>query len=118
MAENIAELINTTNRELNESKKALQDLANEIGATSEIVQPALEKLIKSLRSARMTTVNEIREMIGALKEIREFFMDPKHPAELERLERFVNVCKALQSLKQDGTLDALAETIIRLGLNS
>ena len=65
----------------------------------------------------MTVVNEIRESLSALRDIRKFFLDPEHEKEMVRLEQFVALCRELQALKQSGVLDAVSDTIIRLGLS-
>lgn len=115
MAE-IDKMLEQTNREIEQSKKVLQDLANEVTTLADIVQPALEKQIGALRSARMATVNEIRESLGALREIRKFFLEDDYAREMERLKEFTEVCQALQSLKQAGVLDAVAEIALKMAI--
>lgn len=116
MASEVDKILNDTNHEIEQSKKILQDLANEVMSLADVVQPALEKQIAALRSARMATVSEIRESLSALRDIRKFFIESDYETEMERLERFVKVCRELQSLKRDGTLDSLVDTILRLSI--
>ncbi len=112
----IEKMLAETNKEMENSKRILQELANEVAALTDIVQPALEKQIAALRSARMATVNEIKESLVALREIRKFFMESDHMVECGRLAEFVGVCERLRDLKSQGVLDAVADTIINLGV--
>ena len=116
MAGEIDKMLEQTNREIEQSKKLLQELANEVVTLADIVQPALDKQIQALRSARMSTVLEIRESLSALRDIRKFFLEEDYEREMGRLERFVGVCRELQKLKREGVLDSVAETAIRMGL--
>jgi DNA-binding transcriptional ArsR family regulator len=112
----IDKMLDETNRQMDQSKKILQELANEVVSLAEVIQPALDKQISALRSARMTTVSEISQSLTVLRDIRRFFLEEAHVQEMERLERFVAVCKELERLKKDGVLDALSDTILRLGV--
>lgn len=112
----VKELLKQSNDELERSKKILQDLANEVTAMTDIVQPALEKQIGALRSARMSTVNEIRESLSSLREIRKFFIEDDYEVEMNRLERFVKLCRELQELKAAGVFDAVCDAALRLAV--
>ena len=114
--EETAILLKAINAEVEESKKTLEDLNNKIHSLSEVVQPALVEHIKQLRANRMSCVNEIREFIGSLTEIRKFFLESDYEREVERLERFVSLCKELKALRDDGTLEAVSNTAIRLAI--
>lgn len=110
------EMLQKTNEEIKVSLKLVQELANELTRTTEIVNPALEKHIKDLRSARMTVVNEVTTILGQLREVRMFFIESDHRKEVERLEEFVRLCERIKVLKQDGTLEAICESILRLAV--
>lgn len=116
MSNEVDKMIEQTNMQMEQSKRILQDLANEVSALADIVQPALEKQIGALRSARMTTVNEIKESLTALRDIRKFFLEDDYEAEMQRLERFVKVCRELQELKAAGVLDAVSDTVLKLAV--
>jgi hypothetical protein len=116
MSDEVNRMIQETTASLEDSKKVLQQLSNEIAALVEIVQPALEKQIGAIRSARMTTVTEIRETLTSLREIRKFFLESDYESEMQRLQRFVDLCKQIQHLKNEGVLDVMADTAIRLGI--
>lgn len=110
------QLLKDTNTEVLESKKILQDLANEIRALSDVVNPSLMEQIKNIRQARMTVVSEIRESLSALREIRAFFLESNYETEMQRLERFVRLCREIQALKSEGVFDAVCDTAIRMAL--
>ena len=111
----VDKMLETTNKEMETAKRVLQELANEVTALADIVQPALEKQIASLRSARMATVNEIQSLT-AMRDIRKFFLEADYAVEMERLERFVRLCRDLQELKASGVFDAVCDTALRLAI--
>lgn len=115
MEEN-ALLLTALNKELTESKAILQNLANEIRAVQDIVGPALMAHAQQLRSARMTVVSELQTSLVALREVRKFFLESDYADEMDRLERFVRVCKEVQVLKQSGVFDAVVDSAIRLAV--
>lgn len=110
------DLLKSTNDEVEGSKKILQTLSNEIGALSDFIQPQLMKHVSDLRSARMSVTTEINESLKALREIRKFFIEDDYKVEMERLQRFVDVCKELKALKESGVLDAVCDSAIRLAV--
>lgn len=114
--EDMAKLLKEVNSEVQESKKILQNLANEVRAVSDIVGPVLVNQVKELRSSRMAAVSEINQSLKALQDIRTFFLESDYEKEMTRLKEFVGICQDLRMLKQDGTLDLLCETVIRLAL--
>jgi len=116
--EDVEKLLKQTNDEVRESKKILEELANEVTALADVVQPALDRQIKALRSARMTTVSEIRESLAALREIRKFFIESDYEVEMQRLERFVNLCREIQRLKAEGVFDAVCDSALKLAVGN
>jgi hypothetical protein len=78
--------------------------------------PAINERIAMLRSARMSVVAEISQMLTQLRDVRAFFFEEGHAREMERLEAFVSLCERLKELKADGTLDAVCDTALRLGV--
>jgi hypothetical protein len=81
---------------------------------ADIVQPSLMKQAQDLRSARMTVVSEVQQALGAMRDVRKFFLESDYETEMARLERFVKVCRELQALKDDGVLDAVCDSSLRL----
>ena len=116
--EKVENLLRTVNEEVRESKKILESLSNEITAVSGDVKPKLLNMIKEIRDNRMATVSEIHQTLLALKDIRKFFLESEYKEEMERLERFVNVCKEIQKLKTDGTFDAVCDSALKLSVKS
>lgn len=104
------------NDEVKESKKVLQDLYNEIRASSDLIDPLLKQQIMDMRSARMTVEREAQTMLTMMRDIRKFFLESDHKEEIQRLYEFVELCKGLQQLKQDGVLDAISDTILNLSV--
>lgn len=75
---------------------------------------ASDKYLKDLREFRFAAISEIANVKNELADIRRFFLADGHHEEIRRLREFIDLCERLAKLKKDGTLDALAETIIKL----
>lgn len=102
--------------ECREAKVVLEDLANDIRALNDVVGPTLADHIKAIRSARMTAIAEIQQTLIAMKEIRKFFLDGDYQFEMDRLKKFVEICRAIKALKEDGTLDAICNSAVAMAL--
>jgi len=70
--------------------------------------------LEEIRNVRFAMVTETNSMTRELRDLRRFFLDADHKEEITRLREFVGLCERLRELKKDGTLDAVAETILRL----
>jgi hypothetical protein len=70
--------------------------------------------LKTVREQKMALQAETRGLLGALREVREFFLEDKHETEVRRLVEFVELCERLKRLKDSGFLDTVAETMLRL----
>ena len=114
--EEIGNLIKCANMEVSESKEVLEKLANDVKALSSVIEPALLDHIKGIRSARMAAVTEINQSLQALRDIRKFFLESDYQTEMERLERFVKICREINELKQTGILDVICDASIRLAI--
>lgn len=114
--EQAKELLDAVNDEVEESKHILQTLANEVCAVRDIVNPALAQQIAELRDHRMVIVREVRDSLTALRDVRDFFLGKDYTTEMERLERFVRLCREIQTLKADGVFDAVVESALRLSV--
>lgn len=110
------DLLAALNDEVRESRTILEDLANQVIAVNEAVEPALIGHIKRIREARMTAISEIHQSLAALKEVRKFFFESDYGVEMARLKEFVALCKELQELKKTGILDAVSDIAIRLAI--
>jgi hypothetical protein len=114
--DNTLEMVNAVNAEVEESKRILQDLTNQVSSLRDSIGPALLDNAKAIRSSRMTVVSEVRQSLAALHDIRKFFLEDDYGVEMERLERFVHLCKELMAMKESGALDAICDSAIHLGL--
>jgi hypothetical protein len=52
--------------------------------------------------------------MGALKEVRQFFLEESYETEIQRLHEFIDLCERLQALKESGFLDIVADTMLKL----
>lgn len=109
-------LLKAATDEARSSKETLEAAYNDLMALQLTVGAALEKIVGSTRAARMAVVGEMRESLQALKDVRQFFLESDYKTEMERLERFVVVCKELVALKKSGALDAVADVAIKLAV--
>jgi hypothetical protein len=64
----------------------------------------------------MAAVNEISQSLQALRDIRKFFIESDYATEVGRLREFVALCEQVQRLKENGTLDAISDAILRLAV--
>jgi len=114
--ENTKEELKMVSDEVKKSKQELEKLYNELIVLDNEVTPILLNQIKTVRETRMTVEREIKSMLTTLKEIRTFFLENEYEKEVKRLYEFIGICKDLKKLQEDGTLDAISETIIKLAL--
>lgn len=97
-----------------EAKALLEEIANTMRVDVMEFQDELPKAIKAIRSWRMTITQEKDLAITALQDLRKFFLAGDHEKEMARLENFIRTCERLRSLSQDGTLDKVAEVMLKL----
>lgn len=116
MMEQTNELLKATNSEVQESKKILESLANDVRALADVIGPALLQQVKALRDSRMAVVREVHETLTAMRDIRSFFLESAYETEMQRLERFVTVCREIQALKENGVFDAVCDSALRLAV--
>ena len=114
--ERSVDLLRAVADEMTEAKRVLESLANEVMAIYGVVAPMLVTQIQEIRQARMTAATEINLALASMREIRKFFLESTYTVEMERLERFVKLCRELQALKAEGVLDATADLAIRLAV--
>lgn len=72
--------------------------------------------LHDLRMWRMAFDAEVKVLLRDAADIRNFFLDEKHIEEAKRLREFVELCERLKALKADGTLDAITDAILKLGV--
>ena len=114
--EETAKLLAALTSEVEERKKTLQNLVNDINAISDVLQPALVALIRRMRDNRMAAVAEANSILSQMRDLRKFFLESDYEKEMVRLDRFVSLCHELKKLKDDGTLDQVADTMLNLAV--
>ena len=114
--EDVVQLLKVTNDELKTARDEMQKMCNQIVAMHHKTVGPLMDHIDDIRRKRQTLDNETHQMLKALGEVREFFIESKYEIEITRLKDFIVCLEKLQRFKQDGTLDAFADTIIHLAV--
>lgn len=114
--EQTAQIIDVANASARESKKILEQLKDDVASLADVIQPQMTAHVEKLRTHRMAVVSELSLSLGAMREVRKFFLESDYATEIDRLERFVSVCRELQALKETGVLDAVADIAIRLAI--
>jgi hypothetical protein len=62
----------------------------------------------------MTVEREVNMSVRALEDLRKFFLGEQHEKEMARLNEFVRTCERLQALSDNGTLNAVADVMLKL----
>jgi hypothetical protein len=114
--ENDTALLKAANEEVNESRRILEELANQVRDVGGIVEESLMAQIERLRSARMTAIREVRESLAALRDIRAFFLEADYEKEVLRMERLLGLCREFQAAKATGVLDVVCDAALRLAV--
>ena len=102
--------------ELEEAKKTVQNLTNDIGTIGQLLEPELLKMIKNIRDHRQTISVELKKSLEIMKEVREFLLDKEHAEEMEKFKELVGWAAKLKKYSEDGTLDALVDTALKLAV--
>jgi len=97
-----------------DARAALDLMANEWKESWFKFLEGSDERLKRLRMDRMAFDTETKLLMNSLREVRQFFLDKDHDAELVRLREFVDLCERLQKLKSSGFLDTVADTILKL----
>lgn len=72
------------------------------------------KVLESIRQTRAAIGIESRQLLSECGDVRKFFLSEDHDKEIVKLREFIELAERLRSLKNDGTLDRLADTILKL----
>lgn len=101
-------------QQINDARKALQ-LTREMFKT-DLARWRQEgtEILADVRQWRMATDAELRKTLEGFNDVRKFFLSDDHPAQVQRLREFVELCERLQKLKESGFLDQVADTILKL----
>lgn len=74
----------------------------------------LPKHTEKLRAWRMMVEREKDMSLKALRELRQFFLESEHEREMMRLNEFVSMAERLAKLAKDGTLEKVADVMLKL----
>lgn len=107
LMEDVAVYLRNARAEVEESKKTLEKLSNDVRALADVILPSLKDQVSRVREARMSITMEVRDTMVSLREVGTFLARPESDAELERLGRLVSLCREMEDLKKTGMLDAL-----------
>ena len=89
-------------------------LVTELHGPWEEFQSFIKGAIATAREQRIAMGSETRLLMGSLKEVRQFFLEETYETEIQRLNEFIDLCERLQKLKENGFLDTIADTILKL----
>ena len=98
-------------------KEALDILKGESAVVQSILiqtREAKKELVDITRSMRMTVKGETSETLKRLEEVRAFFLGSEYDEQKKRLNEFCDLCERLRALKEDGFIDAISDTILKL----
>ena len=112
--ESTVEHLNLLKEEMVESRKSLEATFNEIQALNSKLLPMIKDEILALRNARMAIVQETQASLVALRDVRKFFLESDYDKEVKRLTEFTALCNELRKIKDNGTLDALCDSMLKL----
>lgn len=112
--ENIAGALDEVRKDVEAAQDVLQQSFNELLKTHNLLAPQIVKMSKELRDKRRALTTEIKLSLSLFKDIRAFFMEKDHKEEIERTTQFLDVCERMKALIDNGTMDAITETILKL----
>ena len=72
------------------------------------------KVLESIRQTRVAIGFESKQLLSECGDVRKFFLSDDHDKEIAKLREFIELAERLRDLKADGTLDRLADTILKL----
>jgi len=99
-----------------DARHAVNELLDGLGTDMRQFRDMTRTFVEEIRQIRMTMVTETSQMTKGLREVRQFFIGPDYKEEIARLREFVDLCERLVVLKQNGTLDAITDTMLRLAV--
>lgn len=73
-------------------------------------------ILPEMRAFQMAMGTETIKLLAHFADIRKFFLNEEHEREVRRLEHFVDLCERLKKLKDEGFLDRVTDTILKLGV--
>jgi hypothetical protein len=97
-----------------EAKMTLMEAITGIGQGLEGLKPMRKEMVEEIRGMRESVTAEVASTLKPLEDIRRFFLGPEHDKEIARLREFVELCERLKKLKDEGFLDSVADTLLKL----
>jgi len=97
-----------------DARSIIDELYRGIGGDMDRHRENMKNNISAIKGFKIAYVAEINTIKKELQDIRTFFVGAEHDREIARLREFVELCERISVLKKAGTLDAVAETIIKL----
>lgn len=97
-----------------DARKIVRELLDGIGGEMEKFNASSKVYLEDIRRTRFAVVSETASMTKELKEVRQFFLGSDYKDQIARLTEFVDLCERLQKLKQNGFLDSVADTMLKL----
>lgn len=110
--EKLIKEIATATAELEAAREVIRTLATDLADVAEVIEPVLLDHAKRLRQARMTTIDEIRLSVQALREYRDFLSSAHTQQAIDRGRQLVAVCTALEEFRMCGFLDAYLKAVV------
>lgn len=77
-------------------------------------QTECSKAVQDLNLDRMAFDRESKTIVGAAKDVRDFFNSPEYQSAHASLKEMVGLLEKFGQLKQNGTLDAFADFILKV----
>lgn len=106
-----------------EMGEAMAQASDAVGQSRAAFSSELQKLhevsasvLNEMRSRRYALVTETSKALDAMREIRQFFIGPDYQDEIARLRDFVELCERLQALQQNGFLNTISDTMLKLAV--
>jgi hypothetical protein len=98
----------------NEARELLDWSVNNIETSWLDWMDSANAALKDVTMLRMAIERETKFALTAAKDVREFFSGAAHEQQISRLKEFVETLERLKRLRDDGFLDAVADTILRM----
>jgi septal ring factor EnvC (AmiA/AmiB activator) len=105
----IAEEIQNARTELEASRDVVRTLANDLADVADVIEPVLLEHIKRIRAARMTSVDELRQISSEIAILRDTLAKPETARMLDQAERFLRICRELEEFRAVGFIDAFLQ---------
>jgi len=106
----IAEQIAATRTELDAARDVVRTLANDLADVADVIEPVLADHIKRIRQARMTSLDELRQISAGIRELSELVNKPETMRMIDVAERFLRACRELEEFRAAGFLDAFIQS--------